>query len=88
MSLDTIELVIAVEQEFDIRIADAEAEKMQLVGDVFAFVLKVINERNRGGLIDEDQIWRRLQKIFVDQLGVRLEQVTPGAHIIYDLGAD
>ena len=37
-SLDTVELVMALEEEFSIEIADEEAEKLQSVGDVIKHI--------------------------------------------------
>lgn len=37
-SLDTVELVMAFEEEFDIEVPDEEAEKLQSVGDVLTFI--------------------------------------------------
>ncbi len=39
-SLDTVELVMAFEEEFSIEVPDEEAEKLQTVGDVIAYVDK------------------------------------------------
>ncbi len=41
-SLDTVELVMALEEEFGIEISDEDAEKIQTVGDA----VKYIEERN------------------------------------------
>ena len=38
-SLDTVELVMEFEEEFDITIPDEEAEKIQTVGQAFEMVL-------------------------------------------------
>ena len=43
-SLDTVELVMAVEKEFDIDIPDEEAEKLRTVGDA----LKYLHEKMGG----------------------------------------
>ncbi len=43
-SLDTVELVMAFEEEFGAEIPDEDAEKLQTVGDV----VKYIEERNEG----------------------------------------
>jgi acyl carrier protein len=37
-SLDTVELVMAFEEEFEIEVPDEEAEKLQSVGDVISYV--------------------------------------------------
>jgi acyl carrier protein len=37
-SLDTVELVMAFEEEFDIEVPDDEAEKLQSVGDVITYI--------------------------------------------------
>lgn len=39
-SLDTVELVMALEEEFSIEIPDDEAEKIRTLGDVLAFIAK------------------------------------------------
>ena len=37
-SLDTVELVMAFEEEFEIEVPDEEAEKLQAVGDVISYI--------------------------------------------------
>jgi acyl carrier protein len=37
-SLDTVELVMAFEEEFDMEISDDEAQKLRTVGDVIAYL--------------------------------------------------
>jgi acyl carrier protein len=37
-SLDTVELVMAFEEEFEIEVPDEEAEKLQAVGDVIRYI--------------------------------------------------
>ncbi|MCI9477095.1 acyl carrier protein [Anaerovoracaceae bacterium 41-7] len=37
-SLDAVEIIMAIEDEFDIEIADEDAEKFQLVGDLVRYV--------------------------------------------------
>lgn len=41
-SLDTVELVMAFEEEFEIEVPDEEAEKLTSVGDVNAYVIKAL----------------------------------------------
>lgn len=37
-SLDLVELIMSMEEEFDIEISDAEAEKLASVKDVFEYI--------------------------------------------------
>ncbi len=37
-SLDTVELVMAFEEEFSVEVPDEEAEKLQTVGDVITYI--------------------------------------------------
>ncbi len=37
-SLDIVELIMALEQEFDLQIPDSEAEKIMTVGDVVEYI--------------------------------------------------
>lgn len=37
-SLDAVEIIMGIEEEFEIEIPDEEAEKIQLVGDLVKFV--------------------------------------------------
>ena len=44
-SLDTVELIMALEEEFSIEIPDEDAEKMTTVGDVIKYVQeKTVNK--------------------------------------------
>ena len=42
-SLDTLELVMAFEEEFDLEIPDEDAEKMRTVADVVSYVSAATN---------------------------------------------
>lgn len=41
-SLDAVEIIMAIEEEFDIEIPDEEAEKFQLVGDLVKYVDEIV----------------------------------------------
>ncbi len=47
-SLDTVELVMEFEDEFDMSIPDEEAEKIQTVGAAIDYVAKVIQSKSQG----------------------------------------
>jgi len=44
-SLDTVELVMALEEEFNLEIADEEAEKLDTVGKVVDYIKKHTNQQ-------------------------------------------
>ena len=44
-SLDTVELVMEFEDEFDMSIPDEQAEKIQTVGAAIDYIKKVMNEK-------------------------------------------
>ncbi len=43
-SLDTVELVMAFEEEFDMEVPDEDAEKLETVSDVTDYLKKRLNE--------------------------------------------
>ena len=86
MGLDTVELVMTVEEEFQIEISDTAAAKMRTPGDIQDYVVRTLSEQ--GKTVDVDLTWLRIQKIIVDQLGVKPERVTKPTLIIEELGAD
>lgn len=43
-SLDAVEIIMVIEEEFDIEIPDEEAEKFQLVGDLVKYVDDNLND--------------------------------------------
>ena len=44
-SLDTVELVMELEDEFDLTIPDEEAEKLSTVGEAIDYIQKNLNEK-------------------------------------------
>lgn len=43
-SLDIVELIMALEEEFDIEIPDEDAEKVSIVGDVVEYIKQHVEE--------------------------------------------
>ncbi len=86
MGLDTVELVMAIEEEFSIEIPNADAARLGVLGDMQDYIVRAL--RQRGETPDESQVWQRLTAVVVAQLGVRPEEVTRSAHVVKDLHAD
>jgi acyl carrier protein len=92
MGLDLYELVLEVEEEFGVRIPDADMQQVESVGDLFAATVKNVveqhPERFAGDLGYEHEVWERLKALLVYQLGVKPEQIVPSARFFYELGID
>ena len=59
-SLDTVELVMEFEEEFDITIPDEEAEKIQTVGQAIDYIESMGTPSDRARFLTEDGKKRRL----------------------------
>ena len=46
-SLDTVELVMEFEDEFDMSIPDEEAEKIQTIGAAIDYIVKIAKTKNQ-----------------------------------------
>ena len=46
-SLDTVELVMEFEDEFDMSIPDEEAEKIQTVGAAIDYIINIVKTKNQ-----------------------------------------
>lgn len=44
-SIETMEVIMAVEDKFDIRVGDEDVRKMQSVGDAIEYVCKMLKEK-------------------------------------------
>ena len=86
MGLDTVELVMAIEEEFGIEIPNSDASKLAVLGDMHDYIIRAL--RQRGDTADEGRVWERLSAVVVAQLGVRPDEVRRTAHIVHDLRAD
>ncbi|HTH47498.1 MAG TPA: hypothetical protein VMB21_08315 [Candidatus Limnocylindria bacterium] len=81
--MDSVELLMGVEDEFGLEISNLEAAKIERVGDLYAVVLKKLQQG--GAAVDETQVWVRLCGNIAAQLGMRMEDVTPDVRFIEGL---
>jgi len=87
MGLDTVELVMSVEEEFDIDIPPEAAEKITTVGDLRDFVVRSLERKGAGsGAVSGESVLQRIRQIFEKDHGVGPERVVPAARILADLG--
>lgn len=87
MGLDTVELVLAVEQEFEIEIPNAAAEKMISVRHVRDFIVSEYIRLKRPDA-DRDAIFSRLRDLVAEQTGVKIEKIHLDSEFIRDLRMD
>ena len=86
MGLDSVELIMAIEDEFGVTIPAENAPQLAILGDMHAFIIRKLQQQGRNP--DKSEVWERLQTMVVKQLGVRPEEVTSEANLFTDLGAD
>ena len=63
MGLDVVELIMAIEDSFEIAIEDAEAEKIVTVGDIQSFVLARLPSAGKGVCLSSHAFYRLRRKL-------------------------
>ena len=87
MGLDSVELVLHTEEEFDIEIPDEMAAATRTVQQLCDCVVQLVEEQNNITL-DGGETMEKVVDIVVIQLGVKRERVTPEARFVEDLKID
>ncbi len=77
---------MAIEEEFGIELPEADAPNLAILGNMHDCIVSLLQQK--GDTPNEEQIWQRLSAVVIKQLGVRPNEVTHTAHMVYDLGAD
>jgi len=89
MGLDIVEMVMEVEDQFGLVIPDADAARLQTVGDLYSYVrahARGLPERPVPGA--PDTVWERLLDVLEEETGHERSRLTPGARFVRDLGMD
>lgn len=76
MGLDTVELVMDIEDRFKVSIADAAAEQIQTIGDLYEFLMKRIRLQNTASC-QSAALFYPIRKILVDEFNVKKSAVVP-----------
>jgi acyl carrier protein len=87
VGLDTVELVMAIEEEFDLEISNESAATIVTVGDMHAFLIAELAKLGRPHA-DEKLIYSKMRDIISRQIGVEPEEVVPEARFVEDLRLD
>ena len=80
MGLDFVELIISIEDAFDIAIEDEEAVNIVTVGDCHKFILKKIGNRDENKCLTV-HTFNRLRKVFTEELGIERNKFHPGTSL-------
>ncbi len=94
MGLDSVEFVMEVEDEFDLKIPDADAEQMQTVGDTVRYVAAQhgldldTSKSNPDEMKKIEAVRERVYTIVAEQFGVKRDSITDETHYVDDLNAD
>lgn len=86
MGLDTVELLLAIEEEFGITIPDADAAQLRSVGDLHQLILRRTETEPRTPAAAA--MWERVVTVVAGELAIPTDRVTPEARFAEDLGID
>jgi acyl carrier protein len=87
VGLDTVELVFAVEDHFEVQIPDADASKLVTVGMLLAWIMNELSRQGRAP-VDLERTFQELRDVICRQTGVSPERVVPEARFVQDLRLD
>lgn len=80
MGLDTVELVLAVEEAFQIHISDEEAGNVSTAGELNALIVSKLRGRTSEQCLTSAAFYRTRRAI-IDSLGVSRREVKPSARL-------
>jgi acyl carrier protein len=87
MGLDSVELVLAVEEHFGIEIPNHEAAKLLTVGRLQYWVVTELQRRGRAS-VNPELVFAELRDLICHQIGISPELVEPNARFVEDLRID
>jgi len=83
MGLDTVELILDIEKRFSIEISDAEAEKIETIGDLRDCVCRHLSAR--GEAPNPHRILVAVKEVVSDVSGIPPHRITAESGIVDDL---
>jgi acyl carrier protein len=87
VGLDTVELVMAIEEGFALEIPNETAATLTTVGDMHAYL---VSELARLGRVDREpeRVYQKLREIICRETGVQPDEVVPRARFVEDFRMD
>ena len=86
MGLETVELILTLEDRFGIRIGDAATERIETVADLQAFIVAELERSGRDA--DPQRVLAGIRAVLEADFGVPAKLIVPGARIVRDLGLE
>ncbi len=86
MGLDTVELVMAIEEEFGFEIPNEQAARMFTIGHMHAYLVAELGKSGRP--VNEGDVFARMRDVICRQTGVKAHEVVPNASFVDDLRLD
>ena len=86
MGLDSVEFVLQVEEEFDIRIEDGDSETFLIVRDIVEYILKKKYPQQEDEFRNE--VFNKIKTMIHNFVGIEEEKIKLESNFIYDLDFD
>ena len=84
MGIDTVELVLQIEEEFKIDIPDEDAQKIVTVGDMARYIEKTTAASQMPCTFEYSL--NRVIRILVDDFGVKRQLISSSSRFVNELG--
>ena len=85
MGLDIVELILTIEEEFDIELPDAEMERAQTPRDIADYIYQKYQAYDKNKT--HQSILNKVIEISIEQLNLSPDKITPDSRYVQDLGA-
>lgn len=85
MGLDTVEIVLWAEEEFNVEMPDEEVGNLYTVGEFSTYITKKVNESMNDN-IEHDVVFLKLLDVLESDYGVDKSKVKFESRFIQDLG--
>lgn len=86
MGLDTVELVMSVENQFNIEIPDNEAENIATVQQLIDYTFEKIKQESQEKILSKTEVKHLICEMISDITGIPLIKITSQHSFVNDLG--
>ena len=88
MGLDILEMVMALEKEFQVRLPDEELRAIRTVGEVYECIVRHLppDQVPSQGNVYEGALWEGYLDVVERDTGVDRRRLRPTATFVWDLG--